>query len=112
VVAEQVHYLLSPALQCLRNIFVCRYRYGSYSLGINTKYECLQEILDPEHWNKENKKTITDGTAVKILQCILRPMLCQLWSCGLQQNQVHQEGKKWYYTTMQQFISYLLAGLS
>jgi hypothetical protein len=34
-------------------------------------------------------------------------MLCQLWSCGLQQNQVHQEGKKWYYSILLCNSSYL-----
>ncbi len=55
-------------------------------LGINTKYECLQERK-----SKRLQKTTAEN-AVKILPYILRSMLCQLWSCGLQQNQVHQEG--------------------
>jgi hypothetical protein len=53
-------------------------------------------VPDPGYETLEKKtiKTITDGTAVKIFLYILRSMLCQLWSSGLQQNQVHQESKK------------------
>jgi hypothetical protein len=56
-------------------------------------------IPDPgsETLEKRDYKTITAGKAVTILLCILRSMLRQLWSCGLQQNQVHQEGIKLYY---------------